>query len=96
MNSAELIRNFLTERLGVEPAAAAGHSLGEYTALVASGALAFEEGLLLVAEALLAFAPVVVLGAAIGAAGKEVGVADEFGNGAADGLVMAVCAVLWW
>ena len=38
------------ERLGVEPAAAAGHSLGEYTALVASGALAFEEGLLLVAE----------------------------------------------
>lgn len=38
------------ERLGVEPAATAGHSLGEYTALVASGALAFEEGLLLVAE----------------------------------------------
>ena len=38
------------ERLGVEPAAAAGHSLGEYSALVASGALAFEEGLLLVAE----------------------------------------------
>ncbi len=38
------------ERLGVEPAAAAGHSLGEYTALVASGALSFEEGLELVAE----------------------------------------------
>jgi len=38
------------ERLGVEPAATAGHSLGEYTALVASGALAFDEGLLLVAE----------------------------------------------
>ncbi|MBU3701536.1 MAG: ACP S-malonyltransferase, partial [Acidimicrobiia bacterium] len=38
------------ERLGVEPAAAAGHSLGEYTALVASGALSFEEGLSLVAE----------------------------------------------
>ena len=38
------------ERLGVEPAAASGHSLGEYTALVASGALAFEEGLQLVAE----------------------------------------------
>jgi [acyl-carrier-protein] S-malonyltransferase len=38
------------ERLGVEPAAAAGHSLGEYTALVASGALAFEEGVQLVAE----------------------------------------------
>lgn len=38
------------ERLGVEPAAAAGHSLGEYTALVASGALAFDDGLRLVAE----------------------------------------------
>ena len=38
------------ERLGVEPAAAAGHSLGEYTALVASGALAFDDGLKLVAE----------------------------------------------
>lgn len=38
------------ERLGVEPAAAAGHSLGEYTALVASGTLAFDDGLRLVAE----------------------------------------------
>jgi [acyl-carrier-protein] S-malonyltransferase len=38
------------ERLGVEPAASAGHSLGEYTALVASGALAFDDGLRLVAE----------------------------------------------
>lgn len=36
------------ERLGVEPAAAAGHSLGEYSALVASGALSFEDGLRLV------------------------------------------------
>ncbi|HUF96414.1 MAG TPA: ACP S-malonyltransferase [Acidimicrobiia bacterium] len=32
------------------PAAAAGHSLGEYTALAASGALSFEDGLRLVAE----------------------------------------------
>jgi [acyl-carrier-protein] S-malonyltransferase len=38
------------ERLGVEPAAVAGHSLGEYTALVAAGALAYEEGASLVAE----------------------------------------------
>ena len=37
------------ERLGVEPAAAAGHSLGEYTALVSSGALSFDDGLRLVA-----------------------------------------------
>jgi [acyl-carrier-protein] S-malonyltransferase len=36
------------ERLGVEPGVVAGHSLGEYTALVASGALAFEDGVQLV------------------------------------------------
>ncbi|HEX5266865.1 MAG TPA: ACP S-malonyltransferase, partial [Acidimicrobiales bacterium] len=38
------------ERLGLEPAACAGHSLGEYSALVASGAIAFEDGVHLVAE----------------------------------------------
>jgi len=38
------------ERLGVDPSMVAGHSLGEYTALVASGALAFEDGVRLVAE----------------------------------------------
>ena len=32
------------ERVGVSPAAAAGHSLGEYSALTATGALSFEEG----------------------------------------------------
>jgi [acyl-carrier-protein] S-malonyltransferase len=36
------------ERVGVEPGAVAGHSLGEYTALVASGALAFDDGVRLV------------------------------------------------
>ena len=38
------------ERLGLEPAACAGHSLGEYTALVATGALTYEDGLRLVWE----------------------------------------------
>lgn len=36
--------------LGVEPEAVAGHSLGEFSALVVSGALSFEEGLLLVSK----------------------------------------------
>jgi [acyl-carrier-protein] S-malonyltransferase len=38
------------ERVGLEPRAAAGHSLGEYTALVATGALDYRGGLRLVAE----------------------------------------------
>ena len=38
------------ERMGVEPTACAGHSLGEYTALVAAGSLAFDEGMAVVAE----------------------------------------------
>jgi [acyl-carrier-protein] S-malonyltransferase len=38
------------ERLGLAPSACAGHSLGEYTALVATGALGFEDGARLVTE----------------------------------------------
>lgn len=38
------------ERLGLDAAACAGHSLGEYTALVAAGSLAFEDGVRLVSE----------------------------------------------
>lgn len=38
------------ERLGIEAAYCAGHSLGEYTALAATGALGFDEGVSLVAE----------------------------------------------
>jgi len=40
----------LAKVLGVEPLAVAGHSLGEFSALVVSGALSFEEGLQLVAK----------------------------------------------
>ncbi len=38
------------ERVGLEPGVCAGHSLGEYSALVASGAIDLESGLHLVAE----------------------------------------------
>lgn len=40
----------MAKALGVEPEAVAGHSLGEFSALVVSGALSFEEGLLLVSK----------------------------------------------
>ncbi len=38
------------ERLGIEPTACAGHSLGEYAALVAAGVIGFEDGVRLVCE----------------------------------------------
>ncbi|MEI7992622.1 MAG: ACP S-malonyltransferase [Actinomycetota bacterium] len=38
------------ERLGLEPSFCAGHSLGEYTALSATGALSFDDGVRLVCE----------------------------------------------
>src|SRR3954447_3815633 len=38
------------ERLGIAPTLCAGHSLGEYTALVATGGLGFEDGVRVVAE----------------------------------------------
>lgn len=40
----------LAKVLGVNPVAVSGHSLGEFSALVVSGALSFEEGLRLVAK----------------------------------------------
>jgi [acyl-carrier-protein] S-malonyltransferase len=38
------------ERVGLSPSACAGHSLGEYTALVATGALRFDDGVRVVTE----------------------------------------------
>ncbi|MFO7549113.1 MAG: ACP S-malonyltransferase [Acidimicrobiia bacterium] len=46
----------LSVRVGHPPSAAAGHSLGEYTALAAAGVISFEDGLRLVAERGLAMA----------------------------------------
>jgi len=40
----------LAKALGVEPDAVAGHSLGEFSALVVAGALSFEDGLRLVSK----------------------------------------------
>ena len=44
----------LAKVLGVEPDAVAGHSLGEFSALVVAGALSFEDGLKLVSKRALA------------------------------------------
>ena len=44
----------LAKVLNIKPDAVAGHSLGEFSALVASGALSFEDGLKLVAQRALA------------------------------------------
>ena len=38
------------ERVGLQPGLAAGHSLGEYTALTATGAMGFEDGVRIVTE----------------------------------------------
>ena len=53
----------LADRVGSPPVAAAGHSLGEYTALGAAGVFSFEEGLRLVAARARAMADAVGMAA---------------------------------
>ena len=67
---------------GPEPAVVAGHSLGEYTALVAAGALAFEDALPLVRLRAQAMQEAVPLGE--GAMAALLGLDDE--------AVAAACA----
>ena len=47
---ASLLALDAVERVGLGPSNCAGHSLGEYTALVATGALSFEDGIRVVTE----------------------------------------------
>jgi [acyl-carrier-protein] S-malonyltransferase len=47
---ASLLALDAVERVGLAPSVCAGHSLGEYTALVATGALSFEDGIRIVTE----------------------------------------------
>lgn len=68
----------LAERLGRPPAGAAGHSLGEYTALAAAGAFTFETGLRLVGArgAAMAAAAAVVPSGMVALLGAEVEAAE--------------------
>ncbi|MCX7642866.1 MAG: ACP S-malonyltransferase [Armatimonadetes bacterium] len=64
----------LVSERGIQPKFVAGHSLGEWTAVVASGALEFEEGLKLVAKRgeLMNQAPAGSMAAILGASSEQV------------------------
>lgn len=70
--------------LGREPDAVAGHSLGEFSALVVAGALSFEEGLLLVSKRAMAMQR--ACEAVAGSMAAVLGLADE--------QVEAICATI--
>ncbi len=74
----------LAAALPTPPAAAAGHSLGEYTALAAAGALTFDDGLALVAERGRAMAEAAAAGEPSGMAALIGGDADLAEQIAAD------------
>ena len=70
------------ERLGIVPQLVAGHSLGEYSALVAAGALAFDSGAKLVAERSEAMA--IAAEESPGAMAALLGIEDEVAERACD------------
>jgi [acyl-carrier-protein] S-malonyltransferase len=70
------------ERLGLAPMAVCGYGLGEYTALVAAGALDIDDGVRLV----------VARGTAAGAEARDVDSATALVEGLLDGDVEAACA----
>ena len=81
----------LREELGIQPAWAAGHSLGEFSALVAAGALSFADALRVVRERGLAMQDAVPPGVGSMAAvlGLDPDDIDEVCRAAADGQVVS-------
>jgi [acyl-carrier-protein] S-malonyltransferase len=79
----------LARQRGLEPAFAAGHSLGEYAALVAAGTLEFEDALKLVQRRaeLMAAAPAGTMAALIGLPDAEID--NVLQAASAEGLVVA-------
>jgi [acyl-carrier-protein] S-malonyltransferase len=73
--SIAIYRSLASQGLAVEPAAMAGHSLGEYSALVAAGALDFADALLLVRRRGQLMQEAVPVGA--GAMAAVIGLDDE-------------------
>ena len=80
--------------LGLEPAAAAGHSLGEYSALVAAGALDFEAAVVLVRKRGMFMQDAVPVGA--GAMAAVLGAAPEAIRDALDRVRSGVVEVANW
>ncbi len=85
-HSVAALRAFEARFPGFQPASAAGHSLGEFTALVAAGSLTFEDALKLVRERGLAMkhAGEVNPGGMLAALGAEISLAERACQEASD------------
>lgn len=78
-HSVAVLRALQARYPDLQPACAAGHSLGEYSALVAAGALTFEDALLLVQERGLAMKQAGALnpGGMLAALGADIALAEQ-------------------